>query len=301
MPRTPAARTLPGIALALAMLVACSAAAGRPATVAAPSRDDAYRNPTPGREIALQIAGMHRAKVRRGLTYRRVGGRMLKLDAYQPATYRGGRPLPAVLFVHGITGDRHAKDWGVYVGWGQLAAASGLVGVTFDHRGSTYAEIASDVAAAVAYLRRDAGRLGIDRSRLCIAGYSGGVPAALQPALTVSPPYVRCLVAYYGPLDLDDRSTSDDETRRRFSATTYLRDDPDVFPPLLVAKAGRDTREINGAIDRFVAAARGTTAEVELHVHPTGSHGFEALDHDARSRRIVRSTLEFLQRNLRGR
>jgi acetyl esterase/lipase len=284
-------------ALSLAVVAACAAASG-PAGTGAPARGGAYSNPTPGSAIAYQIPGMHRARVTRNLRYRRVGGRSLRLDVYRPATNRGGRPLPAVLFVHGITGDPHPKDWGVYVGWGQLAAATGMVGIAFDHRGSAYPDIASDVAAAVAYVRRNAAKLGIDRSRLCVAGYSGGVPAALQPVLAGSPPYVRCLVAYYGPLDLDAGSAPDEATRRRFSATTYLRADEDAFPPLLVAKAGRDTPEINEAIDRFVAAARRTRTKVELHVHATGSHGFEVLDHDARSRRIVRSTLDFLRRNL---
>ena len=113
---------------------------------------------------------------------------------YRPRTAK--TPLPAVLFVHGRTGAASPKDWGQYVGWGQLAAASGLAGVTFNHQDDL-----NDITAAIRYVRANGSRLGIDGKRLCVASYSAGVHPTLLTALKKSAGRLRCAVAYYGWLD----------------------------------------------------------------------------------------------------
>jgi dipeptidyl aminopeptidase/acylaminoacyl peptidase len=86
------------------------------ATALTAGAEPAYRNPTPGAEIALQIPGMHRAVVRRDVVYARDGRRTLRLDVYRPAGSDPRGRLPGVLLVHGSTGDPSPKDWGIYVG-----------------------------------------------------------------------------------------------------------------------------------------------------------------------------------------
>jgi hypothetical protein len=49
---------------------------------------DGYDNPTVGRELALQVPGMHRVVVKKNVVYARRGGRALALDVYRP---RGAR------------------------------------------------------------------------------------------------------------------------------------------------------------------------------------------------------------------
>ena len=233
-----------------------------------------YVNPTVGKEVALQIPDMHRAEVRRNLGY--APGRAM--DVYRAPGARGR--LPGVLFVHG-SGGQGQKNAGVYVGWGQLAAASGLAGVVFDNDG-----LQADVEAAIRYVRRNAARLGIDGSRLCVAGYSAGVLPALLVALKGAAK-LRCAVAYYGPLDA---------YYEQASPLAHLRQ---ASLPVLVAKAGRDAPSINTSIDRFVAKGRRLKARVELLVHPAGRHGFDAHGPTPRSRAILRRTLAFLQAELR--
>jgi dienelactone hydrolase len=233
-----------------------------------------YVNPTPGRDITLQIPGMHRAAVRRNLVY----APGLTMDVYRPRGVK--RSLPALLFVHG-SGGHGLKDSGVFVGWGQLAAASGLAGVTFNHYGSQ-----ADIRAAIRYVRRNARRLGIDGGRLCVAGYSAGVLPSMLVALRRSAK-LRCAVAYYGPLDTYYAQSS---------PLTYLRASS---LPVLVAKAGRDAASINTAIDRFIAKGRRLGARVELLVHASGGHGFDAYRRDARARAILRRTLAFVRAQLR--
>ena len=239
------------------------------------SSASAYQNPTAGRDVALQIPGMHLAKVRRNLVYKPG----LRMDVYRPRN--ATRPLPAVLFVHGSTGADSPKDWGQYVGWGQLAAASGLAGVTFNHL-----EDLSDISAAIRFVRKNGARLGIDGTRLCVAGYSSGAHPALLTALDGSVGRLRCAVAYYGFLTAG---------LPQLSPTTYLRA---TSIPVLVTKAGHDVPGLNRTIDRFVAKARQVHAPVELLVHATAPHAFDVTQHDERSREIMRRTLAFLRLHL---
>jgi acetyl esterase/lipase len=227
---------------------------------------DGYRNPTPGADLALQIPGMHRAVVRRDVVYARRGGRSLRLDVYRPAGSAPHARFPGVLLVHGSTSDPSPKDWGIYVGWGQLLAAQGLAGMPFNHRGTV-----ADIAAALATVRRRAADLGVDADRICVASFSGGVSAGLTAALRDE--RVRCALAFYG--------APDPKVLRADSAPTF------------VAKAGLDSAFINGAIDAYVARAKAIGADVRLVVHPSGAHGFDLAPGDSRTRSILRRAVAF--------
>src|SRR5207244_3832237 len=101
----------------------------------------------------------------------------LLMDVYIPQGLANKERRPAVLFIHGGAGSQlKPKDWGIYQSWGRLVAASGMVGITFTHRlgypKPLLAEAASDVTAAIDYVRAHADSLNIDRDRLCLAAYS---------------------------------------------------------------------------------------------------------------------------------
>jgi acetyl esterase/lipase len=233
-----------------------------------------YRNPTPGAEIALQIPGMHHAVVRRDVVYARGGGRALRLDVYRPAGSDPRTRLPGVLLVHGSTGDPSPKDWGIYVGWGQLLAARGLAGIPFNHRGKPV-----DIRAALGAVRRRSGELGVDGSRLCVASFSGGVAAGLTAA--VGDDRVRCALAFYGAPD----------------AAVLERGSPATF----VAKAALDSSFISNAIDAYLTRAKSIGADVRLVVHPRAGHGFDRAPGDARARSILRQAVAFARVQLRVR
>ena len=121
----------------------------------------AYKNPTPGRALVVQIAGMHRAKV----TYR------AGLDVYRPRSAKGR--LPAVL----LGGKKRSAQT---IGWAQLISASGMAAVA-----------SSDLGSAIAYVRAHATGLGIDAGRLCTLVFASATPLEAQP-------WLRCGVVYYG-------------------------------------------------------------------------------------------------------
>jgi acetyl esterase/lipase len=227
-----------------------------------------YRNPTVGRELALQIPGMHRALVKRNVVYARRRGRALKLDVYRPRGARANQRFTPVLLVHGTTSASSPKDWGVYVGWGQLLAASGLAGIPFNHRGTSV-----DVRTALAYVRRHAAPLGVTARRMCVASFSGGVPVGLAVALRDGS--IKCALVFYGAPD-----------------AALLRPDS---PPIFAAKAGLDSEEINEAIDALQRQAQEIGADVQVVTHETGVHGFDLRNHDARSREILREAVAFVR------
>ena len=95
------------------------------------------------KEVATQrifysVPGMDKIRPLRDLTYKHAGNDELKLDVYQPRNLPRKARRPAIIFIHGGALPPNLrtkpKEWGAYVSFGQLAAASGFVGVTFNHR-----------------------------------------------------------------------------------------------------------------------------------------------------------------------
>jgi acetyl esterase/lipase len=256
--------------------------------------------------VVYTLPGMEQALVQKDVVYRKIGEAPLKMDVYQPFDVKEGERRPAVVFVHGgpVPALGSTKDWGVFVSYGQLAAASGFVGVTFNHRfhgPEAAVDADADVAELVAYLRKNAGDLGIDRDRIAIWAFSGGGPF-LARWIADPPPYLRALVAYYAVLDIrtaplgrPNKLTSD--ARARLSPVARLMDSTRPVP-LLIARAGQDDKALNATVDAFVLEALKLNLPVELLTQPEGRHGFDILDDEARSREIVARTLAFLKSNL---
>jgi acetyl esterase/lipase len=261
--------------------------------------------------VALRVPGMDDVEVVRDLTYRSEPD--LLADLYRPAGSSPGR-WPVVVFVHGDGPPdvlATAKEWGQYTSWGRLTAASGLAAITFNHRSTEgrtrLDEAASDVDALIAFVRGSADDLGVDGERIGIWVCSMGPPVVLPRILRDRPPFVRCVAALYGVMDL--RSLRDetpaevgDDVLTAFSPVVALTEAAASFvppPPMLLARAGREERRwLNPTIDAFVAAALEANAELDLLTHPTGRHGFDVADDDERSRDIVARTVEFLRRHL---
>ncbi|HKV13231.1 MAG TPA: alpha/beta hydrolase [Thermoanaerobaculia bacterium] len=251
--------------------------------------------------IVLTVPGMDRAAVQKGLVYKTDGGAELRMDVYTPPDRKAGEALPAVFFVHGgpIPPNLRTEptDWGIFVSHGQLAAASGFVGVTFNHRlhgMDQYGTAASDVEDAIRHVRENAEALGVDADRIAVWVFSGGGPL-LASFLADPPPFVRGFVSYYGLLDFED------EALKRFSPVESLRarEDGNV-PPVFVARVAIDNPAINRSVGLFVQEAFAKNVPLTVLTHPTGRHGFDAMDDDERSREILRATVGFLSERFAG-
>ncbi len=258
------------------------------------------------RPIVHRVPGMDQVQVRRDVVYHRAAGKECHMDVYLPPTAAGEPALPGVLFIHGgpVPADRagSVKGMGQYRSWGALAAASGMVSFTFNHHYDAPKQLeraVTNVSAAVDYVRREAGALGIDPNRLCLWTCSGGGPLICF-ALRHKPPFVRCLVLYYAILDARrfDWLVGEvgQETAARYSPVRYLEEPPPF--PVFVGRAGQDDPVLNETMDDFVTRALGVNAALEVMNHPQGEHGFDVANDDARSRQIVARTLAFMRENL---
>ena len=263
------------------------------------------------KRIVYQVPGMNNVRVKKNLIYKRAGDRNLEMDVYTPRT---GARLPAVLFVHGGRVPANLlttpKDWAVYVSFGELMAASGFVGVTFNHRFYAWESLAdsqADVMDAIKYVRDNAATLNVDPERIVLWTVSAG-GIFLSQLLQERPTYLNSIVAYYSQLDLQNERKSapasvSDETLRQFSPVYHLEKSAptesnkaaSLFPPMFIARAGLDDPGLNDGLDRFVQAALRNNVAVELFNHPTGHHGFDIEDDNARSREILKRTVEFLK------
>jgi acetyl esterase/lipase len=249
-------------------------------------------------------AGAH---VERDLVYRTDGDRVLKLDVYRPSSSRDANPV--VFLVSGDAPEEiiaTAKDWGVFRSYGEHLAARGIVGVSFNHRSANRlapTEVASDVEAAIGFVRGRGGHLRIDVDRVGVWVFSAGGPFGLAPLLQRPPEWLRCAAGFYTIWDLAPLRANlpwaTDESVRRWSCVTALETDSPDLPPLILARAGRDRAPLLEGTDTFVRKAHERGIDLRVLDHPTGQHGFGTRDDDERSREIIRETLEFFVRHLR--
>jgi len=86
---------------------------------------------------------------------------------------------------------------------------------------------------------------------------------------------------------------TEDEVQE-FSATTYL-EYAEGLAPMLIAKAGIDYPALNASIDHFIEEASAKNVALDYMIHPGGQHAFDILDDVARSREIIKRTLEFMK------
>lgn len=211
-----------------------------------------------------------------------------KLDFWPSATVR---PAPLIVFIHG-GGWKH----------GDKKTATGMQKVEhLTHEGFAFASVnyrlvpaasveqqAADVAAALAWLRRNAARLGIDASRIVLMGHSAG--AHLAALVGTDPRYLAAAglslsdlrgvivldgAAYDIPLQIAGagrlmhgvytEAFGSEPARQRALSPALQTIKPDT-PPFLIAHIDReDGRTQSEALARALTQA-GTAAQV---------HGFD--------------------------
>ncbi len=231
--------------------------------------------------VVLKLPGMDEARVT-SVDYTTVDGKTLRLNAYRPAGAPLETSLPAVVFINGI-GSLTLPDWGQYTGWARLAAASGLVGITYQtfvSSGTPYEDIVrasrAQAGRMLEALRSRAGELGIDPERIAFWSCSANVMTGFPLAMETRPAGLRCAVFYYG----DAPGT------------------PRQDLPVLLVRAGLDSYQLNKAMERMAADALRVDVPVEMINVLEGNHGFDLIDDDEDSRAAMRATLEFLKVHL---
>ncbi len=251
------------------------------------------------KRIVYQVPGMDRVHAQKNLTYKEVAGQPLLLDVYTPAESSPKTGYPVVLLIHGGPVPAHTatKDWGTFVSYGQLLAASGVAAVTFNHRfysAAAMGDAAEDVRDALGYVRHHAAQLHLDPDRICLWAFSGGGPQ-LSMAIRETPPFIRCLVSFYAFLDVED------ERLKQYSPLEQLRARQTPSAPIFIARMGNDFSQVNASVAAFARVAQEKHFPLELNDYPEGRHAFDIRDDTEESRQMIARAVAFVQKHLMNR
>jgi acetyl esterase/lipase len=257
--------------------------------------------------IVYSVPGMDKAEVRANIVYKKDGASELKMDIYMPPNLAAEERRPVVFFIHGgplgANPSPGAKEWPFYKSYGRLMAASGFVGVALDHRyvsGSAkdMETSFSDVEAAIQFIRSNAAANHVDPERVALWAFSGGGPH-LSIGLRGNTPYIRCLLSFYGILEVKNSSSGSGnapQLMEEFSPLAYLQKPQRTLPSVLIARAGLDrVAGLNAGTDLFVSKMLALGGDISLLVHPFGRHGFDGVDDDDQSRDIIAAAIAFLK------
>jgi acetyl esterase/lipase len=257
------------------------------------------------KRVVYTIPGVEAVTVRRDRLYRVAGADALTMDVYYPADPKNGAPAPAVIFVTGFPDDGaqkmigcKQKEMGSYISWARLAAATGLVAITYVNK-----EPSADAQAVLQHARQNAASLAIDETRIGVWACSGSVPNALSLLMADTRDRVKCAVLCYGYTLDSEGSTSVADAARRWGFVTPCAgksvDDLARDIPLFIARAGRDEMPgLNEALDRFLPGAVARNLPVTFVNLPLAPHAFDLFDDSQTARETVRRILEFLRCHL---
>ncbi len=218
-----------------------------------------------------------------------------RLDVYWPEG-RKAAGLPAVLVFHG-GGWREGRRKDTVERVCGRYLRRGYVVVNADYRLAAEAQApaaAVDAMEAADWLRRNAGRLGVDPERLVATGESAGGHLALMAALAPAeaglgaPTRFAAAVSFSGIADVADLLAGANardfaagwcgqgpgavEAARRLSPRTWVR--PDA-PPVIAVHADSDPVVPYGQASELISALRKNGGRAELVTIRSGGHGFE--------------------------
>jgi acetyl esterase/lipase len=201
----------------------------------------------------------------KNIEYKRINGKSLQMDIYQPKGITG--PVPLLVFIHGggwRGGDR--SDYLVYL---THFAKLGYVTATISYRflkEAPYPACVEDITDAVQFLYKNGQKFKYDPERICLIGGSAGSHLAMLAAYgwkksalaaesTISQTdkhKIKAVVEIYGPTDFTSEYARNHPTITGFIAHSY-QEAPQLYveaspvtylnkntPPTLILQGTRD-------------------------------------------------------------
>ena len=260
----------------------------------------------------------------RNIEFRRVAGRVLRLDVYRPTA--DGVDLPVLIYFHGgawTVGDKREQALPML----NHLAANGWLAITANYRlspGASFPDHLEDAKAAIAWVRQHAEEYGGDPSFIAIAGGSaGGHIAALaaltpndaryQPGFEDADTTVQAAVPLYGIYDFTNRLGVQYDgfvelLLEPIVMRAFLSDEPELYrdaspldqvgpnaPPFLVVQGDRDTLAPVEEARAFVDALRQASPQPVVYMEfPGAQHAFDLL-YSVRTANLVGGVLSVLE------
>lgn len=264
-----------------------------------------YMNSLKRKKLLYDIDESKKIKITKDIVYKEVDNKSLLLDVYTPETLISDEKLPVVIFVHGEGPElfiRDAKDWQLYSSYGKLLSSMGFVAVTFNHRYATMnftkiKDVSKDVSDAVDYIKNNGSQWNIDLNKICVWSFSlGGIYSSIF--LKDQSMRVKCLVSYYGLLDIYAKVPKKGTILEDFAPENYLSNLNSNKTSILIVKAANDKiKGVNKSIDNFIKVAKQYNINYEYILHNTAGHSFDALDDNNETRRVIGQTLRYIEQN----
>lgn len=206
----------------------------------------------------------------------------LTVDFYYPPDFNFDEKLPVVLFVNGFRPSdfKDLKDTGWYVSWGQLVAASDMLGVNYEVKDPN-----TEIHDVITFIQENSDYLRADAEHICVWSSSGNTPTAVGALINENEAAgykdaISCFVVFYG-------------------LTLPISKDLPPNIPIFIAQAGLDRSSVNQGLDTLAAKAKDSGATVEMVINKEGEHGFDIWNDTDESRAIIEQTLAFMKKNLR--
>ena len=278
------------VALSMAAVVAAIAAPVHPALTGVAER---WKQVPEGMEapVVLTVPGMDKV---RSATVEYTAGR--KMDLYYPSSFDFNKPAPVVVFVMGYSTNyttnwfgAKLKDLGQYVSWGQIVAASGMVGVAYE---TDYPD--DDLETVLRYLQKNGAELGVDSKRIGLFTCSGNTLTALGAMAAKGRDYsssLRCGVVMY-PIISYFMNKGDEVMPAPFKRE--LRADLPIF----MVTVGQDRPEWTEAVDTFLSGIDGRGYPLEVANYAQGIHGFDTDQDTDESKALVAHAVAFMKDHL---
>lgn len=228
----------------------------------------------------------------RTVKYRAADDLELPADIYFNPEVKG--PRTTLLL---ISGTDDSRDWGGYRDFGRLAAERGFIGIVpakrFPRGGAGIAQGRSDTLALLEGMASLAPDL-IDRSRVCLWGFSGG-GTTLSVAYGKERPQLACVIGFYPAVSV--AVPAPDEWLNTYSPAHSLGlHGGEHSPPTLIVRAGKDTAVLNNGIADFTAKALSRNMPLRVVNLPKAQHGFDLYDDEDWSREAIEQAFDFVRR-----
>ena len=285
----------------------------------------------------VPVAAQEEFKVPAGITVQRdvtflATDREEKLDLYRPEKNESGKPMPAVVIIHGggwVKGDKGREREFVS---GTALAKAGYVAISVNYetrKGKRWPNNLQDCKNAVRWLRKNAEMLDVDGSRIGVIGGSAGGHLALMVAYTGDHPKlsnddlypgvsdkVGACVDMYGITNLLTRKVADKKgvptkelkehrlfSKDREQAPAMWRNASPInyidknSPPTLIFHGTRDTTVDRDQSKELFAALQKAGVPSELQMVDGAGHAWplKTKNFDFRSK-----VVEFFNKNLAG-
>lgn len=243
----------------------------------------------------------------RVVVYKKVAGRELHLNLFEPAGHKAGDRRACFISIHGggWTGMSPRRQYPFAAHF----AKRGMVGISVEYRlvkpksGVTVFDCVKDGRSAVRYVRAHAAELGVDPQKLVANGGSAGGHVAAGTALfdgvdeAGEATSVSCvpnaLVLYFPVIDTSKEGYGNAKCGERWEEISPLhRVKPGVPPTILFHGTGDTVTPFKGA-KAFHEAMLRAGNRCELDINEGGRHGYLIFDR-ALYEDTLRKTEDFL-------